>query len=104
MHWYVYRYNINTRAIEAFNIFDHCSFNRSVEKILENNQDYEEFAIKLRNELIYYFWCKSEYEIVITAWCGGNGDEARKIDIYSQVMNNWGTFSHYVWNEGKKNG
>ena len=32
-----------------------------------------------------------------TIWCGGNGKEAVKIDIYRQVMMNWDKFIDYVW-------
>ena len=46
---------------------------------------------------MYYFWCKSEYEVVIAPWGGSIGANEVKIDIYTQVMNNWDVFLDYVW-------
>ena len=46
---------------------------------------------------MYYFWCKSEYEIILSPWCRSSKDEDKKIDIYTQVMANWNKFVDYVW-------
>lgn len=98
LEWNVIRYNMNARKIEPFNIFDHYSFRKDVEKLLDKtNISREDFEEKLRKELMYYFWAKAEHEILIRAWCGGNGDEEVKIDIYEQVMWNWDRFVEYVW-------
>jgi hypothetical protein len=69
---------------------------------LKKFKDKDEFAEQLRRDLMYYFWAKSEYEIIISAWCGGNGNEDIKVDIYTQVMNNWDVFVDYVWNSKKR--
>ena len=47
------------------------------------------------------FWAKAEYEVIISLWCGGKNTKDIKVDIYTQVMNNWNVFLDYVWN-GKK--
>ena len=98
LEWNVIRYNMNARKIEPFNIFDHCSFRKDVETLLnETNISREDFEEKLRKEVMYYFWAKAEHEVLIRAWCGGNGDEEVKIDIYEQVMWNWDQFVEYMW-------
>ena len=102
--WNVIRYNMNTKKIEPFNIFDHCNFRKDLEKLLnETNISKEGFEEKLRKEVMYYFWAKAEYEVLIRSWCGGNGDEEVKIDIYEQVRWNWDKFVDYVWNHSKSN-
>lgn len=75
---------------------------------------------RLRQDLMYMFWSKSEYEIVLTSWppyitadvvdsikqrtIGGKYREpvslevARKIDMYDQVAINWEPFIQYIWN------
>ena len=104
MEWNVFYHNINKKDIETFNIFKHGRFNEDVQKSLKKFKDKNEFAEELRRDLSYYFRFKSEYEIIISAWVGGNGDESVKVDIYTQVMNNWPIFLDYVWNsKNKKN-
>jgi hypothetical protein len=65
---------------------------------LKKFKDKDEFAEELRRDLFYYFWAKSEYEILISAWCGSKDTQEVKVDIYSQVMNNFDIFCDYVWN------
>lgn len=100
LEWNVYIHDINKQAITTMNIFDHSWFKEDVERNLKEIKDKNEFAAKLRSDLIYYFWCRSEYEIVISPWCGSSG-EYIKIDIFDQVMNNWEVFLDYVWNSKK---
>ena len=126
MTWKVFRENPNSRVIEEFDIFRHSSFVKDVQKLLKENVTKEEFSEKLRRILIYYFWCKSEWEVVITSWppyidkaeldrLGKKYEEyhnnyghypycldvrptvGEKVDIYSQVMLNWDHFVDYVW-------
>lgn len=98
MEWNVFYHDINAHKIRTLNIFDHARFNRDVLKYLEECKDKDEFAQKLKSELMYNFWCKSEYEIIISPWCGGGNTKDIKVDIYTQVMNNWNVFVDYVWN------
>lgn len=123
MKWNVYRYNFNNKEIEVFNIFDHISFINSVKEILKKYrdktyQDKTEFSEELRKELLYYFWSKCEYEVIITSFpvyinqeelerinnsdrkykINIEPDVGVKVDIYSQVMNNFEVFVDYVWN------
>ena len=99
LKWMVYYNDINSRKITTFNIFDHYTFSDYVSSHLKRCTDREEFAKKLRSELFYYFGSKCEYEVVIKPW--GFGDDAKKIDIYDQVMNNWDVFLDYVWTNGR---
>lgn len=102
--WSVYRFNINRQKIEEFNIFNHCTFTKYVkEALIKYEKDKDRFAEQLKSELMYYFWGKSEYEVIITCWVGGDREKVnQKIDIYDQVMMNWDKFVDYVWNNGWK--
>lgn len=97
IEWFVYYHNMNAQEIQAFNIFNHGSFRVDVEKYLKKYKDKEEFAERLKRSLMYYFWSKSEYEVIISPWCGARDTKDIKIDIYNQVMNNWDIFLDYVW-------
>lgn len=99
MKWNVYYYDINHKEISVFNIFDHWSFREYVKKAIKKYKNKEEFAEQLKSELCYYFWSKSEWEIIIAPWVGGDRvKDVIKVDVYSQVMNNWEIFFDYVWN------
>lgn len=100
MEWNVFYHDVNAQKIRTLNIFDHCSFANDVKKNLKKCKNKDEFAEALKSDLMYFFWCKSEYEIIISPWCGGHGTEDIKVDIYTQVMNNWNIFVDYVWREG----
>lgn len=126
MHWNVYREDFNARKIEVFDIFRHHRFKNAVEKLLKTQTNKASFADDLKHELMYNFWCKCEYEVVITSWppyintedlqklnaeCKEKEEKyghppyklsidlpcAKKVDVYSQVMLNWDAFLDYVW-------
>jgi len=97
MKWNVYNYNTNRREMEVFDIFKHRRFSVDVDENLKKCTDKADFAEKLKSDLMYYFWSKSEYEIFVSSWTGRNGDDETKIDVYKQVMLNWDVFLDYVW-------
>ena len=130
MVWNVYREDFNNKAIVTYNIFDHGGFARDVKKLLEEDITKDEFANQLKRSLMYWFWCKSEHEVVITSWpvyidkteldrinaeyeehnnkwghypykINVSPDVGEKVSIYDQVMMNWHQFIEYVW--GNKN-
>lgn len=127
LEWNVFRYDVNKQKIVTFNIFNHWKFNEDVLKSLNKFKDKDEFAEQLRRDLMYYFWSKYEYEVIITSFpiyitmdeldrlnvdrwlhkekygtdymrINVSPDTGDKIDIYEQVMNNWNIFVDYVWN------
>lgn len=67
MVWNVYREDFNRRAIVKYNIFDHSSFAKDVEKLLKEDISKDEFVKNMRRSLFYYFGSKTEYETVITS-------------------------------------
>lgn len=103
MEWNVYYHDSNARKIIQWNIFKHGSFRKEAYDLLKSDLNKEDFIEQLRKSLMYYFWSRSEYEVLILPWVGEADDI--KIDIYNQVMMNWNKFSEYVWsNKEKVNG
>lgn len=91
-------YDMDCREIRKYNVLNHYSFSKEVDELLHKTSiSKEEFQDKLRSSLMYYFWGRSEYEIVIYPWCGGGEKESKKIDVYTQIMMNWDKFVEYVW-------
>ena len=102
MKWNVYIYDINQQKMADFNIFDHGSFVEYVKKAIKKFKNKEVFASQLKTELAYYFWSKSEWEIIISPWCGNKKPCDVKIDVFDQVMMNFDIFVDYVWNNRKE--
>lgn len=98
LKWNVFYHDINKNKITTLNIFNHWKFAEDVQKSLKKFKDKDEFAEELRRDLFYYFGSKCEYEVVVKPWVGGRGHEDIKVDIYTQVRNNWDVFVDYVWN------
>lgn len=69
----------------------------NLQKHYKKHKTKDEFAEALRRSLMYYFWSKCEWEVLISPWCGSKKDKAIKVDVYWQVMNNWEIFLDYVW-------
>jgi len=126
MKWFVYSSSANNKEIKTHNIFDHSGFYDGVVKKLKKCEAKEEFAEQLRRELFYYYGSKCEWEVVITHWpprvtkeellrldaersesrekynkepvsLGVELETALKVDVYTQVRNNWDVSLDYVW-------
>lgn len=98
LEWNVLYYDFNARKITTSNVFDHGRFREEVIKLFSPTISRNEFSKKLRSIVMYYFWCKAEYEVIISPWIGDE-EAAVKIDISTQLVNNWEQFVNYTWNE-----
>lgn len=80
MIWNVFYEDINAGEIKIRNIFDHPGVNsdlikakKDYNKEIKLNPDDEETAFsnfmrKLWSSLMYYYWCKCEWEVIISSW------------------------------------
>jgi hypothetical protein len=103
LEWNVLYYDINRNKITTYNIFRHSRFNKYVEKAFEKCKTKEEFAEILRRELMYYFWSKAEWELIIELtkdnhiflipWCGCRNPEEVKIDVTNDTSFDWSNFA-----------
>ena len=95
IEWYVYYHDSNAQKIIKWNVFNHGTFKNEVNKILQEKLNKDNFSEKLKREVIYYFWSKCEYEIILSPWTGRADDI--KIDVYDQIMMNFNSFVDYCW-------
>lgn len=103
LEWNVYVGNFNSRKIETYNIFRHGGFiDRLRKSYRKHKEDFHAFEAEVRSELMYYFWSKCEWEIVINRWPPRSDEEAVKIDVYDQVRMNWERFIEYLWENRKE--
>ena len=103
MKYDVYYYNINKNKIETFNIFEHRSFLEYVKKAIKKYKNKEDLVEQIKRELRYYFWSKSEWELIIEItednhiflipWCGCREPEEVKIDVTNYADFDWMDFA-----------
>ena len=100
--WNVYYENFNKRKIETFNIFKHYRFwEDCIKNKKKNKNNKDNFVEQLRRDLRYYYWSKSEWEIILTSWSLRKDFDEEKIDVFDQIELNWDRFVDYVWNNIK---
>lgn len=102
--WNVYVYNFNNRCIETRNILGNGSviirnvLEKAKSEYKENVPDYDKFKEEVRNIVMYYYWAKCEWEVIISAWPPNENAKEEKVDVYSQVMLNFDVFYNYIYN------
>ena len=101
MEWNVYYHSRKSGKIELLNVFDHSHFIEEVKNHLKTCKTRKDLAEALKHEAMYYYWGKSEWEILLKPWMDSTG-EAIKIDVYAQLKMNWDRFVDYVWENRRK--
>lgn len=62
------------------------------------SKDREAFEEAVKKSLMYNYWSKCEWELILDHWPHKNTAKELKIDVYDQVILNWDKFADYVWN------
>ena len=100
--WNVYIEDFNGQCIRKFNIFRHHGFREDCAKAArKRGTDFEAFAATVRQSLMYFFWSKCEYEIILGGWPEKPSFREEKVDVYDQVMLNWDVFIRWLWDNRK---
>lgn len=106
----------DNNKIDTYNIFDNYTFMNNLYKYKDDN-DINTFSENVRHCLLYSYWAKCEWEVIITDVlptiskeeldrlnneehmyrCCVNLECEKKVDVYSQVMLNWNVFINYLW-------
>lgn len=98
LQWNVFVWNVNKKQIEIYNIFEHGNFLKSI--LNECFKDFPQhmflnFDDILKRNLMYYFWSKCEWEIMLSSFPPCEKYKPKKIDVYTQVMANFENFCNY---------
>lgn len=125
--YYVFIENFNTRKIQKYNVLND-SIVSEIRKKSKGISDKKDFNEIVKSILMYHYWCRAEWEVVITSWptyvaidevnkfteqimaykskfkdlpprLTINLTTEQKIDVYSQVELNWEIFIDYLWKE-----
>ena len=99
LKWNVIIGDFNHKDIETYNIFDHDYFKEYCDKAWKKYKyDFDAFSKEVKRNLMYYFWSKCEWEVIVSHWPPSERFNDKKIDVYEQVMMNWDVFIVYLWN------
>lgn len=99
MKWNVFVGDFNHGVIRTHNVFDHDGVMFDLCKAARKYKDdqCEEFIEAMRRSLMYYYWSKCEWEVVIDHWPHSDRRKPRTVDVWQQIDLNWGAFCDYVW-------
>ena len=99
--WMVLYHNFNSDKIEQYNVLKYRE--DDIKKMRKKCKTEEEFSEKLRREMMYYYWSKCEWEmiitktennrIILTPWCGCKSPDEVAIDITNNTDFDWVGFA-----------
>lgn len=96
LKWYVLNYDFNKQKIEYYNIFNHAYLIESLQKILNNYTNFNDYIEQLDKLLRYCFWGKRECEISVGDAFETDLIKFKKIDIYFQLKPNIKLLGTYI--------
>lgn len=103
MKWTVFYYGYGDKELKTFNVFEHGGFREKFRKAVKKYKKREDFESEIEGWLMYYFWSKCEWEVLICPWpYHPDRDKPAKVDIYWQIKNNWDAFAEYAWEHRKE--
>ena len=101
LKWFVFVEDINSKLIKVYNIFEHKDFMEDCNDAWENyknkHHDFSRYQEDIDGILMYYFWCKCEWEIILSNFPPSDSFQKKKIDVYQQVKINWKKFMDYLF-------
>lgn len=124
--WNVFIEDCNKKQIVVYNVLNRVIVEEIINRTLGIN-DKDKFAEEVKSVIMYYYWARSEWEVVITDWPPHITNEelnklnleqeqhyqqsgsyaysnifspavGKKVDVYDQVNLNWNIFIDYLWN------
>ena len=103
IQWNVYIEDFNNKRIKIHNILNHGGFLKDIQNAIKKfKNDKEAFEKEVKSSLMYYYWSKCEWEIILSSWPERKDFKEEKIDVYDQVMLNGDIFINYLWDNQKE--
>lgn len=99
LKWYVLHQSFNKEEIEFYNVLQ--GWEERIRKARKKVKTKTEFKEWLKKEFIYYYWSRSEYEIVVGGLFSEYPKEFKKVDIWSQIEPNLDIITDYIIKEMK---
>lgn len=93
MKWIIYTYDSEAKKIDAYNIFEHCTFIAVLKRIIQECKTRKKIKESLNEEMKKLFRGKF-WNVVIS---DVNKRTAIEIDAYQQIKENLDSFVEYIW-------
>ena len=104
LSWIVTYYDFNRNKISYYDVLKYRK--NDIKKMRKKCKTKEEFSSMLRSEMMYSFWSKCEWEliltktednhIILTPWCGCKNPDEVAINVTNRTDFNWGGFADYI--------
>lgn len=93
-------YDPNHKKFVPYNVIPY--FVQAYEELKEKKykklpETFEEFKSFVKDEGMYQFWSRCEYEIILVDWPGQKVE--KKIDVWNQIEMNWDLVTKLVMEE-----
>lgn len=96
--WNVFIEDMNQKRIIVYNVFDHSGFLNDCNLAWEvSNNDFSKFKNYVETSMLYFYWRRCEWEIIISDFPPCNTFKEKKTDVYEQIKINWNIFIEYLW-------
>ena len=113
LSWFVTYYDCNADKIEYRDILKYRE--DFIKKLKKKCATKEEFAEKMRGEMMYHFWSRAEWEVIIeigdngrvwlSPWVGCREPEKVRTDVTDRTDFDWRGFAEYhILNRGWRDG
>lgn len=103
LNWDVYYYNSNMQEIQKYNVLGGKYYSEQIKRIKKKSKTKEEFSESLRHEMMYHFWSRSEWELIIkltkdsrvflVPWCGCKDPENKTLEVTNDTSFDWVGFA-----------
>ena len=101
LSWLVTYYDCNENKIKYYDVLKYRE--DDIKKMKKKCNTYEEFAEALKREMMYHYWSKAEWELIIkvnkdfriilSPWCGCRNPEEVEIDVSDRDDFYWRDFA-----------
>ena len=105
LKWYAVMHDFNKNELTYTNVLGE-RFSEEILKRIKSKKDYfriydyESLKEQVRQYLMYYYWSKSEYEVLVTGLHSKMDEkDIHKIDIWYQLEPNLDRICEYIINE-----
>jgi CRISPR/Cas system CSM-associated protein Csm4 (group 5 of RAMP superfamily) len=99
LEWFAFRVDFNSKKPVRFNVLNDELIDSLKKKVKKTEKiDYNKFKELLSGELKYYYWSRTEYEVLVSAI---HCDEETKLDVYYQLEPNLDRMCEYLIRELK---
>ena len=100
LNWYAFYWDCNSNSLERTDVI-HSDLIDDVKKAIKKGQDFNQIKEIIRCNLMWYYWSKSEWEVLVSDLHMREDSpkyKVEKIDVYYQLEPNLDRITEYMIN------